>query len=123
MIIYMAGNFPLMNNIDEERDMKNLVFHLRRDYNRLLSFYYPNGAKNVLGIRKEVDDRLMENFAEDIRIITAFVDALYKEYGRKVAVGGVKVCPKCGNNLHFSQRDNGHVWGKCETKDCLEWGM
>jgi hypothetical protein len=30
-------------------------------------------------------------------------------------------CPKCGKDLHFSIAGNGHVWGKCETKDCLNW--
>jgi transcriptional regulator with XRE-family HTH domain len=31
-------------------------------------------------------------------------------------------CPKCGKSLHFSKNElNGHIWGKCETKDCLGW--
>lgn len=35
---------------------------------------------------------------------------------------GVEPCPVCGGNLHLSHAAyNGHVWGKCETKDCLAW--
>ena len=31
-------------------------------------------------------------------------------------------CPICKGKLHLSQSAyNGHVWGKCETQDCLSW--
>lgn len=31
-------------------------------------------------------------------------------------------CPACGGRLHLSQAaSNGHVWGKCETEDCVSW--
>ena len=31
-------------------------------------------------------------------------------------------CPVCKGRLHLSQSGyNGHVRGKCETKDCLNW--
>ena len=56
MIIFMAGNFPLMGNIEEERAMKDRVFSYERDYNRLLSFFYPKGACNVLQIKEEVEN-------------------------------------------------------------------
>lgn len=35
---------------------------------------------------------------------------------------GIEVCPACGGKLHMSHaRYNGHVHGKCETEDCLNW--
>ena len=35
---------------------------------------------------------------------------------------GVEVCPNCKGRLHMSHSAyNGHVWGKCETPDCLNW--
>lgn len=35
---------------------------------------------------------------------------------------GVEVCPVCGGKLHMTHSSfNGHVWGKCETDDCLSW--
>ena len=34
--------------------------------------------------------------------------------------GSVK-CPKCGGILRFTIASNGHVWGHCETENCLAW--
>lgn len=34
--------------------------------------------------------------------------------------GSIK-CPLCDKKLFFRIQNNGHVWGKCETKDCLSW--
>lgn len=35
---------------------------------------------------------------------------------------GVVECPICKGRLHMVQSSyNGHVHGKCETRDCLEW--
>lgn len=31
-------------------------------------------------------------------------------------------CPKCGKDLHYRRaQSNGHVWGQCESQDCLGW--
>lgn len=33
-------------------------------------------------------------------------------------------CPKCKGKLHYTISGyNGHVWGKCETENCLAWMM
>lgn len=35
---------------------------------------------------------------------------------------GTKECPICKGVLHMTHAAfNGHVWGQCETKDCLSW--
>jgi hypothetical protein len=35
---------------------------------------------------------------------------------------GAERCPACGGNLHLSHASlNGHVWGKCETPNCVAW--
>lgn len=35
---------------------------------------------------------------------------------------GVVECPVCKGKLHMTHSAyNGHVWGKCETEDCLSW--
>ncbi len=35
---------------------------------------------------------------------------------------GVVVCPVCGGKLHVTHSSfNGHVWGNCETENCLSW--
>lgn len=35
---------------------------------------------------------------------------------------GIELCPVCNGNLHLSHAAfNGHVWGRCETENCLNW--
>ena len=35
---------------------------------------------------------------------------------------GVIDCPTCRGRLHWSRApENGHVWGKCETEECVAW--
>jgi hypothetical protein len=35
---------------------------------------------------------------------------------------GIETCPICQGKLHMSHAAyNGHVHGRCETKDCLAW--
>ena len=33
-------------------------------------------------------------------------------------------CPKCSGDLHYTRSSsNGHVWGKCQTEECLSWAQ
>ncbi len=34
---------------------------------------------------------------------------------------GVVRCPACDSDLSFSIKNNGHIWGRCSKKGCLEW--
>ena len=35
---------------------------------------------------------------------------------------GIVECPICKGKLHISHAAyNGHIWGQCETKDCVAW--
>jgi len=54
MKLFLAGNFPLMSNIEKEREMKDYVFSKDAPYNRLASFFYTKGAANLVEIRSEV---------------------------------------------------------------------
>ena len=37
---------------------------------------------------------------------------------------GVIECPKCKGKLHYTRAEsNNHVWGNCETQDCIGWKM
>ena len=37
-------------------------------------------------------------------------------------IEGTIECPACKGTLHYSiAGTNGHMWGRCETKDCLTW--
>ena len=53
MVLYLAGNFPLLNDIDKEREFMKRIVAKGREYNRLVSFYYPVTVKNVLQIKRE----------------------------------------------------------------------
>jgi hypothetical protein len=72
-----------------------------------------------------------EEIAEDQRETDAAVSRMMKaskvisEVKREHAGKswyGVKTCPVCGGRLHMSHSGyNGHVHGKCETENCLNW--
>jgi hypothetical protein len=52
------------------------------------------------------------------------VGPVVAEWRKKLPRGKQEVieCPACGGRLHLSQAaSNGHVWGKCETADCVSW--
>ena len=54
----MAGNFPVMNDIEKEREMREFVFKKGYpSYNRLASFYHRKGARNVIEVGKESKSR------------------------------------------------------------------
>lgn len=37
---------------------------------------------------------------------------------------GIIDCPKCGCKLAYTiAKINGHIWGSCSTKGCLQWMM
>ncbi|MFW9871898.1 MAG: hypothetical protein ACFFG0_02270 [Candidatus Thorarchaeota archaeon] len=36
-------------------------------------------------------------------------------------MSGKIICPLCGKELTYQKHSNGHIWGKCETKNCLNW--
>lgn len=48
---------------------------------------------------------------------------LIKSYAKEKQVnGGLIHCPKCEKPLHFSISNlNGHIWAKCESKDCIQF--
>jgi hypothetical protein len=53
MILYLAGNFPSLNNIKEERKILNNIQGQEKEYHRLVSFYYPKTIDTVLKLKKE----------------------------------------------------------------------
>lgn len=64
--------------------------------------------------------RSEEMFARHAKAMT--VIAKVKKEHKGQIWQGVEVCPVCGGKLHMSHAAvNGHVWGRCETKDCLSW--
>lgn len=42
--------------------------------------------------------------------------------GKNKDARGEMECPICQGKLHYTIAGyNGHIWGKCETEDCLQW--
>lgn len=65
---------------------------------------------------KEVNEQV-----EGMRKAFVLVAKIKKDH-KGESWSGVEVCPKCGGKLHMSHAKlNGHVWGKCETENCLGW--
>lgn len=43
--------------------------------------------------------------------------------GQRGIIGKIE-CPKCKGVLSYSvAKSNGHLWGACETENCLQWMM
>lgn len=86
------------------------------------------GDKATCDKRQEpTDDEVAESEIEIKKHIDRFlltlplIAAMKKKYRKKDAQEVVE-CPVCKGNLHLSISGyNGHVWGKCETENCLAW--
>jgi len=54
MILYNAGNFPIMNTPGEESRFRQIVLEANYpSFNRLISFFYDKSCINVLKEHKE----------------------------------------------------------------------
>lgn len=70
-----------------------------------------DGEKRALGVHRSIRKMTLAN-----PVIVA--------WRKKLPMGKQEVieCPVCHGKLHLSQaRYNGHVHGRCETEDCLNW--
>lgn len=65
---------------------------------------------------------------EDMRLlikqILQCIEIMQKKHPKMVNAREIIECPACGGKLAMIKNSfNGHIWGECETKDCLAWGM
>lgn len=59
---------------------------------------------------------------EHMNIVGKAMTACREHAGGKRGVRGSVECPACKGKLHYSVAAyNGHLWGKCETPECLSW--
>jgi len=71
----------------------------------------------------KTDDKY-KKFEAGLGGVLAAIAAIQKKEGKKRGVVGTIECPVCGKSLKYSiAASNGHVWGKCETTNCLAWMM
>ena len=69
----------------------------------------------------EDQNQWIEKKVEQMKLSIPLISEIKKEHGMTDAKG-TKECPVCGGTLHYTVSEyNGHVWGSCETKDCLQW--
>lgn len=65
--------------------------------------------------------RQMQELLRRMELVAPLVGRIKRQY-RGRGWSGVEECPACKGRLHLSHAKlNGHVWGKCETADCLTW--
>ena len=61
---------------------------------------------------------------DDLKYMFEALAEIKKQAPKKCDCGGFIKCPQCGKRLKWSMSGiNGHVWGKCETENCLSWMM
>ena len=57
-----------------------------------------------------------------IEKICEAIKEMNKLHPGKVDAQEVIKCPSCGGKLYMHKNSyNGHVWGRCETENCLTW--
>lgn len=80
-------------------------------------------AQRRFPTQEEVDKytKEMECRFENMRKALTIVAKIKKEH-KGHSWKGVETCPICDGKLHLTHSSvNGHVWGKCETENCLAW--
>ena len=73
--------------------------------------------------QEEIDESeaWIQKRIEQIKLVNPLVSEIKAEHGLTDAKG-TKQCPVCDGTLHYTVSSvNGHVWGCCETEDCLRW--
>lgn len=59
---------------------------------------------------------------EHFKLVQVAVERCRGDAAGKRGVRGTVECPACKGKLNYSvASSNGHLWGGCETKDCLRW--
>lgn len=78
-------------------------------------------TEEELANRADSHVKRMDDFSKAVKV--AREDA--KAHGLQRGHGGAGSvpCPVCaGGTLHYTVASvNGHMWGKCSTKDCMSW--
>lgn len=66
-------------------------------------------------------DRVMRAASERMMKLIPFISRLKSEHKGK-SWEGIETCPICSGKLHVTHASiNGHVWGSCETENCVRW--
>jgi len=64
------------------------------------------------------DDEMKKQFG----FIRGALNNIRNKEGDRTGVAGDITCPKCQGRLHYTiASTNGHIWGRCEKPNCLQW--
>lgn len=82
--------------------------------------YSPLSPEEVETEEREFKERMKFTLEARRRCVE---DSERQEFKLKVrGVEGTVECPKCQGKLQYSRSEyNGHIWAKCDTKECLQW--
>lgn len=72
---------------------------------------------------REQGEARADGVEKSLRMMSVVMPAV-DAWRKKLPIGKAEIieCPECKGRLHLSQAAyNGHVWAKCETKDCVAW--
>jgi hypothetical protein len=59
---------------------------------------------------------------DHFKVVVTAMKRCHDHAGGKRGIRGEVECPACKGRLHYSVASvNGHLWGKCETPECLSW--
>lgn len=119
--IHFTG-LPL-GGINEPTCNAGIAYRTVKDFS-IVPYRWPciHPAATTICVKREypteadLDAEDVERFEHNKLISTAV--AACKETGLRE---GHTTCPKCKGKLNFVENPNGHLWGSCETPDCLSW--
>jgi len=89
----------------------------------------PDTPKAVTCIKREeptpeeiaASEAKIKEASERFMLALPIIKDMKQKY-RKQSAEEVRECPVCKGKLHLAiSAYNGHVWGKCETENCLAW--
>ena len=70
---------------------------------------------------RTAEERIAALARDRLKLALAAVRPLRTRYKGQDANGTIP-CPICAGNLHWRiSAYNGHIWGRCETLDCVSW--
>lgn len=94
--------------------------HRRNKTDIVCDKYQEPTAEEIAAFEKEIEAMIAKHDRE-FKLLDPLIRDFKKKHKGKSA-SEVLECPICKGKLHLSiAAVNGHVWGKCETENCVAW--
>jgi transcriptional regulator with XRE-family HTH domain len=79
-----------------------------------------NKINKILNLSLEIKDFKIDYEKENEIYQMAKAFNLVYEDAKNKKKGSI-ICPVCNKRLHYVKHSNGHIWGKCETENCIQF--